>query len=137
MLMLPAFVKELKASGVSFVERRFDTVADVAKLPENVVVNCTGYGAKALWGDDRLIAQRGHLVALERTDPLQDWLFAGGCDNRVISYVFCRQHDVVVGGTWGLEDDDLTVRPEDAAVFDRVLNNARLVFAGQPDACLR
>ena len=31
--------------------RKFDTPRDVAALDETVVVNCTGLGAKALFGD--------------------------------------------------------------------------------------
>ena len=137
MRWLPAMKADLQAAGASFVERRFAALSDVASLTETVVVNCTGYGAKALWGDRMVIAQRGHLVALQRTDEGQDWLFGGGCANGVISYAFCRHDDVMIGGTWGLEDDHPTIRDDDPPAFARVRSNGRTLFAGAPEACVR
>ena len=61
-IMLPALVRELRERGVTFHERLFDTRASLGTLGTDVVVNCTGWGAKALVGDDAMIAQRGHLV---------------------------------------------------------------------------
>lgn len=135
MRMLPALVADLEAAGVKRVAQSFTTLADVAALPEPVVVNCTGYGAKALFGDDTLVAQRGHIVRLRRTDAGQDWFFGGGCANGVISYCFCRQDDVVVGGTWGTNDERTAIEADDAEVFARIRGNARRVFAGDVGGC--
>jgi glycine/D-amino acid oxidase-like deaminating enzyme len=135
MRMLPALVAEVEGKGVKRVARTFHTPSDVAKLPEPVVVNCTGLGAKTLFGDDTLIGQRGHIVRLSRTDAGQDWFFGGGCANQVISYCFCRQDDVVVGGTWGTGDERTGIEADDAEVFARVRNNARRVFAGDVSSC--
>ncbi|MCB9676968.1 MAG: FAD-dependent oxidoreductase [Alphaproteobacteria bacterium] len=133
--LLPALRADLEKSGVAFQQRMFETPDDVAKLPEPVVVNCTGYGARALFGDQAVIAQRGHLVLLERPTEAHDWFFGGGCANGVTCYVFCRHDDIVVGGTViGADDRDL-VLPEDQAVFDRIVTNARNVFAGFPARC--
>jgi len=137
MRWLPAMKQDLATAGASFVERRFASVDEVARLEQTVLVNCTGYGAKTLWGDPMVIAQRGHLVALQRTDEGQDWLFGGGCANGVISYAFCRHDDVMIGGTWGLEDDHPTIRADDPPVFARVRSNGRTLFAGRPDQCER
>jgi len=134
---LPALKAELAASGVRFVRRRFETAADVARLPETVVVDCTGFGARALWGDDAVVAQRGHLVLLERTEDRQDWLFGGGCGRGAITYALCRHDDIAVGGTWGVGDDDPSIRDDDPARFARVRSNGRAVFAGRLEACGR
>ena len=132
---LPALHAHLVRRGVRFVERRFADRGDLAALPEAVVVNATGYGAKQLVDDDAVVAQRGHLVVLERTRPLQDWFFAGGCANGVEAYVFCRYDDIVVGGTVGVGDDDPARRTSDGAVFDRLVVNAAQLFAGAVDRC--
>jgi len=42
----------------------FETPADLARLSEPVVVNCTGYGARALWKDETLIPFRGQIAWL-------------------------------------------------------------------------
>jgi D-amino-acid oxidase len=136
-LMLPALKAELATTGVRFEARTFGSVADVAALPEPIVVNCTGYGAKTLWADEKMVALRGHVLSLPRTERLQDWFFGGGCENGVVAYVFCRQNDIIVGGTVGVNEESPTLLPEDQVVFDRVLQNGRELFAGRPSACLR
>lgn len=137
MRMLPAIQAELHAAGVQFVARHFVAREELATLPQPILVNCTGYGARALWEDEKLIGQRGHLVVLDKRDVEGlDWLFGGGCENGVIAYVFCRQDDVLVGGTFLVGDDETDHLDSDAPVFDRIVDNARQVFGGHPAACL-
>ena len=64
-------------------------------------------------------------------------MLRGGCENRVIFYAFCRQTDIVIGGTIQTGDDREALIPEDAAVFTRILANGRNLFSGRPDACER
>jgi glycine/D-amino acid oxidase-like deaminating enzyme len=42
----------------------FHTPADLARLRQPVVVNCTGYGARALWGDESVTPVRGQIAWL-------------------------------------------------------------------------
>ncbi len=42
----------------------FHTPADLARLPQPVVVNCTGYGARALWRDETITPVRGQIAWL-------------------------------------------------------------------------
>lgn len=42
----------------------FHTPADLARLKQPVVVNCTGYGARALWGDESVTPVRGQIAWL-------------------------------------------------------------------------
>ena len=41
----------------------------------------------------------GHLVVLTRTLAKQFYFFSGGCANYRNMYVFCRQRDIVIGGS--------------------------------------
>ncbi len=100
-----------------------------------MVINCTGYAAKKLFGDERMVCQRGHLVALKKTDPKQHYFFSGGCINPAISYVFCRQDDIVVGGTVLSGNDSAVVTDADSATFARLLSNGTALFAGQTSIC--
>jgi glycine/D-amino acid oxidase-like deaminating enzyme len=52
------------AEGGKIVAMTFDTPADLARLKEPVVVNCTGYGARALWKDDSITPVRGQIAWL-------------------------------------------------------------------------
>ena len=96
-ILLPRLFAELKRSAVPFRMKHFQSKIDFAELRENIIVNCTGYGAKAIMSDDNVIARRGHLVVLRKTLPKQFYFFSGGCGNGRIMYVFCRQNDIVVG----------------------------------------
>jgi D-amino-acid oxidase len=135
-ILLPRLVAELKRSGVPFRRRQFDSKADFAELRENIIVNCTGYGARALMNDDNVIAKRGHLVLLRRTLPKQFYFFGGGCMNGRSMYVFCRHTDIVVGGTVQRGNDSAELLEADRAVFERILHNARAVFDGRPADCV-
>ncbi|OYQ35646.1 D-amino-acid oxidase [Niveispirillum lacus] len=44
--------------------REFYNVTDLSVLPQKTMVNCTGYGAKALFGDDSLVPVRGQLARM-------------------------------------------------------------------------
>lgn len=50
--------------GGKIVAMTFDTPADLARLKEPVVVNCTGYGARALWKDESITPVRGQIAWL-------------------------------------------------------------------------
>ncbi|TMJ88980.1 MAG: FAD-binding oxidoreductase [Alphaproteobacteria bacterium] len=135
-ILLPQLVAELKRSGVRLRKRQFASRDDFAALRESIIVNCTGYGAKALMNDDDVVAKRGHLVVLRRTLPKQFYFFSGGCGNRRIMYAFCRHSDIVVGGTVETGNDTEGIIESDRARFDRILANARAMFDGRPRDCV-
>lgn len=134
-ILLPKLAADLAAPNVKFEQRDFQSLSDVAALPQRIIVNCTGYGAKKLFADDAMVPQRGHLVVLEKTHDKQLYFFSGGCENRVISYAFCRQNDVVIGGTVISGDENGSVTDKDTAVFKKLVANSRELFGGNPAAC--
>lgn len=44
--------------------REFHSPAELSSLPQKTLVNCTGYGAKALFGDHSLVPVRGQLARM-------------------------------------------------------------------------
>jgi D-amino-acid oxidase len=52
------------AAGGRIKTREFHTPADFSGLPQKVLVNCTGYGARALFKDESVIPVRGQLARL-------------------------------------------------------------------------
>ena len=50
--------------GGRIVQRVFNHPSELASLAEPVVVNCTGYGARALFGDESIIPVRGQIAWL-------------------------------------------------------------------------
>jgi glycine/D-amino acid oxidase-like deaminating enzyme len=52
---------DFMTAGGTIETREFHTPADLAALPQNVVVNCTGYAARQLWSDESVIPVRGQI----------------------------------------------------------------------------
>ncbi|MFZ0269407.1 NAD(P)/FAD-dependent oxidoreductase [Caulobacter sp.] len=62
--MAHMLTSDFLAEGGKIVTMTFDTPADLARLKEPVVVNCTGYGARALWKDETITPVRGQITWL-------------------------------------------------------------------------
>jgi glycine/D-amino acid oxidase-like deaminating enzyme len=56
--------EDFMASGGRIEIAEFKTPADFARLQEKTLVNCTGYGARELFGDTSLIPVRGQIARL-------------------------------------------------------------------------
>ena len=63
-IYLEALLADFRLFGGTIVVRKFENVAQIAALSEGLVVNCTGLGAKALFGDPDLIPLKGQLTVL-------------------------------------------------------------------------
>jgi D-amino-acid oxidase len=94
--------------GGRIVVREFATVGDVVALEEPVVVNCTGIGAHALFGDDELVPVKGQLAVLV-PQPEVDYITISGS-----FYAFPRSDGIVLGGSnergnWSLDTDPVII----------------------------
>jgi glycine/D-amino acid oxidase-like deaminating enzyme len=57
-------VADFLANGGKIEIAEFQTPADFAKLREKVLINATGYGARALFGDESIVPVRGQLARM-------------------------------------------------------------------------
>lgn len=102
-IYLPALMDDVIAFGGQFVIRKFESVKDIAALPEPLVVNCTGLGAKALFGDDELMPVKGLLVLLP-PQPGVNYSTSGGVkipdsQRGLFIHMMARTDGIVLGGT--------------------------------------
>lgn len=113
-----AWLQERVIAGGGGLEHRH--VTDLDGERGDVVVNCTGLGARDLVGDEAVRPIRGQVVLV--TNPgLDEWVLdETGTDG--MTYVVPRTDTVVCGGTADDGVDDLT---PDAAVGARILRSAR------------
>jgi D-amino-acid oxidase len=79
-------------------------MAAIATLPQPVVVNCTGLGARDLCSDVELVPIKGQLTFLLPQPEINYIVLAGDL------YMFPRTDGIVLGGThvrgdWSLEPD--------------------------------
>ncbi len=63
-IYLDALVEDFERSGGRIVIRKLDTRNDLMWLPESLVVNCSGIGSKALFGDEELVPLKGQLTVV-------------------------------------------------------------------------
>ena len=119
---LPAVERDFFLQGGSTVVRRFHSASLIAALSEPVVFNCTGLGARDLFGDKVLEPVRGQLTILE-PQPDIDYIYLA--DGPL--YMFPRNDGVVLGGTF--EHDNWSTQP-DLATQARILAGHEAVFAG-------
>lgn len=68
MFNIPAYARMLMsdffAAGGKIEVREFASPAEFAKLPQKTLINATGYGARALLGDNSVIPVRGQLARM-------------------------------------------------------------------------
>jgi D-amino-acid oxidase len=114
-IYLDALVQDVLASGGRIKIRKFDTPRDVAGLEENIIVNCTGLGAKTLFNDPELIPLKGQLIVLVPQDEItystNGALPSANTPPGVFVHMMPRHDGIVLGGTsqrgvWTTEIDD-------------------------------
>jgi len=116
---LRQLLRDVQIARGRIAVRRFETPADISGLSENLVFNCTGLGARALFGDEGLEPVRGQLAIL-RPQPEVDYAFAGPA-----GYMFPRPDGIVIGGTFERGEWDATPQPEAIA---RIVASHRRLF---------
>jgi glycine/D-amino acid oxidase-like deaminating enzyme len=99
---LAAMLDEFRINGGRIVVREMTERAAIQALPEKLVFNCTGLGAKALFDDDELTPVKGQLTILLPQPEVEYAVLHGDL------YMFPRSDGIVLGGTheegvWSLD----------------------------------
>ena len=101
-------MNDFRAAGGKVERREFRTPQDLAALKEKVVINCPGYGARALWRDESIVPVRGQIAWLIPQPELDYGVFYKDVS------VVPRRDGIVVqavegGDQKGYNDDNETV----------------------------
>ncbi len=113
-IYLDALVRDFRLWGGKMVIRKFDTPRDLAALREPIVINCTGLGAKELFGDPELVPLKGQLTVLV-PQPDVNYHTNGGLTppppGSLGLHTMARSDGIALGGTsqrdvWTLEPDE-------------------------------
>jgi glycine/D-amino acid oxidase-like deaminating enzyme len=121
---LRRLTEDVHQAGGRFVIRNFADKEELLTLPEPVIFNCTGLGARQLFGDEELIPAKGQLVFFP-PDPDIDYLTIGGGEGNL--YMFSRSDVLLLGGTFKPGDWSTNPQPEET---DRILREHQRLFAG-------
>jgi glycine/D-amino acid oxidase-like deaminating enzyme len=107
-IYLNALLRDFYIAGGKLVVKEFRGREEIARLPEPVIFNCTGLGARALFGDDKLSPVRGQLEVL-LPQPEIDYCYLSS------GYMFPRRDGIILGGTWDHDNWSLEPNPEQTA----------------------
>jgi D-amino-acid oxidase len=120
-IYLSALLRDVRLAGGRVVVRELASRDAVQELPEPVIVNCTGLGAKALFGDEELEPVRGQLTFLLPQPEVDYMVITGGL------YMFPRQDGILLGGTFEHGASSLDV---DEPTRERMVAGHRSLFEG-------
>jgi glycine/D-amino acid oxidase-like deaminating enzyme len=123
-IYLDALVRDFIQFGGRIVIRKFETPRDLMSLNEPLVVNCTGLGAGALFGDKEIMPVKGQLTLLV-PQPEVNYRTGGGGNGRGVG-MNPRADGIALSGTqergsWSLEPDE--------QARQRIVGNAIQLFA--------
>jgi D-amino-acid oxidase len=114
-IYLESLMRDIVLFGGRIVIRKFDTARDLMTLREPIVVNCTGLGARDLFGDQELVPLKGQLVVMVPQPEVQ-YHTNGGLHEPPVPgtlgiHTMARSDGIILGGTsqrnvWTLEPDE-------------------------------
>ena len=116
-------VNDFLVEGGKIERTEFHTPSELSQLPQRVIVNATGYGARALWKDESIVPVRGQIA----------WLIPQPEVNYGVQYknvnILARRDGIVVqdGGIGEMEGyNDTNEQPDRAAAESAVQTVAEL-----------
>jgi D-amino-acid oxidase len=120
-IYLTALLRDVRLAGGRVVVRELASREQLQELPEPVIVNCTGLGAKALFGDEELEPVKGQLTFLLPQAEVDYIVINDGL------YMFPRRDGILLGGTFEHDAWSLDV---DEAARQRIVAGHRALFEG-------
>src|SRR5205814_205032 len=114
-IYLDAVLRDFLLFGGRVVIRKFDSPRDLIALSEPIVVNCTGLGSRALFGDEELVPLKGQLVVLVPQSEVNYGTNGGtrnvGSTPGIGIHMQPRSDGIVLGGTaergvWTMEPNE-------------------------------
>lgn len=118
-IYLTELLAEVQGAGARIGIRTFADASEVLSLPEQLVFNCTGLGAKQLFGDEELMPIKGQLSFLMPQPEVNYNLITE------THYMFPRTDGILLGGSY--EKGQWNTAP-DVAVADSILRYHQALF---------
>lgn len=103
-IYLNALMRDFQLAEGRIIVREFPDLRSLLTLPEPVVMNCTGLGARSLFGDQKLFPTKGQLMVLP-PQPEVDYMAD------IVHDMVSRKDGVLLGGlsepnVWTLEPNE-------------------------------
>ncbi len=118
-IYLAALLQEAQAAGIRIDIRHLANADEALQLPPPVIFNCSGLGARELFGDDELTPIKGQLSFL-LPQPAVDYNLLTDT-----LYMFPRSNGILLGGSFERGNWDLTPDP---SLKHRIIEGHRTLF---------
>jgi glycine/D-amino acid oxidase-like deaminating enzyme len=115
-------VEDFQRAGGEIVTHEFDSPRQFASLPEGTIVNATGYGARALLGDESIVPVRGQTARLVPQPAVTYGITYRGHNLSVVP----RRDGILVQAQAEGDFGNADVRPDRQASDDAVMRLAAL-----------
>lgn len=104
-------MSDFMIAGGTIETREFQSPQDLASLPQRVMINCTGYGARQLWSDESVVPVRGQIAWLIPQEGVHYGLSYKGVN------VLARRDGIVVQPSHGEDEgwNDSNEQPDRGA----------------------
>jgi D-amino-acid oxidase len=105
-------MNDVMVAGGTIETREFHSPQEMASLPQSVIINCPGYGARQLWSDESIVPVRGQIAWLIPQEGVHYGLYYKGVN------VLARRDGIVVQPNLGGEDEgwnDTNEQPDKVA----------------------
>jgi D-amino-acid oxidase len=120
-IFLPYLKEFLTARKVRFEKTEIKNLDELSSS-YNLIINCTGLGARNLCDDASVVPVRGQVGLIETKNDFPIYL-----DNETPLYIVPRKDAMIVGGTY---EDNIFEEATDPQTVQRLLDNAYEVFPG-------
>jgi D-amino-acid oxidase len=127
-VFLPLLLDAFLGAGGELDQVSFDRPADLEALPEGVLINCSGLGARTLFDDSALVSVRGHILMLPPQPEVKYAYVIEEAGN--LLYLFPRRDAIILGGSaeYGVES-----RIPEPLEIDRILSGHRTIMERMRD----
>jgi glycine/D-amino acid oxidase-like deaminating enzyme len=122
-VFLPRLVGDFVARGGKIEVKSFAARQEISGLAEPLVFNCTGLGARALFGDQELVPVKGQLTLLLPQADI-DYCYL---DGRNDLYMFPRSDGIILGGS---HEHDVWTTSSDPARATAIFEGHRRIIDG-------
>lgn len=108
---LPWMRQKLRDSGCTLVQQKLESFTEL--IPEyDIIINCTGLGARSLCNDRKLVPIRGQVIKVQA--PWLKTFFYGELDTYVIPGF---NGNVTLGGSRYFDSENLNICPYESAAI--------------------
>lgn len=113
-LYLPYLLERFRSGGGELTVREVREVDSLLRQG-HAVVNCTGLGARQLFGDQAVHPIRGQVLKVAKTPGVRSMVFS--LEKGRLAYLIGRSTDIVLGGTDYSHDYRLDISEEDSRLI--------------------